>query len=120
MYPSLEVSGSKKKLEKIEEVSKKMGGSGAKVVDSDKEKKNKNIAISKRSGVSEASSDDRCSKKLKSVVKDDDDFDSECDEAPIVLLKKLKVWDFYLKLEERFCGKIIYWFDVGIIAENQG
>ncbi|KAF4357749.1 hypothetical protein F8388_021925 [Cannabis sativa] len=65
-------------------------GSGSKVVDSDKEKKNKNVSISKRSGVSEASFDDRCSKKLKSVVEDDDDFDSECDEAPIMLPKKLK------------------------------
>ncbi|KAF4368209.1 hypothetical protein F8388_022842 [Cannabis sativa] len=69
MSLSPEVSGSKKKLEKTEEVaSKKM-----------------------RSGVSEASFDDRCSKKLKSVVEDDDDFDSECDETPIVLPKKLKI-----------------------------
>ncbi|KAM6598138.1 hypothetical protein CsatA_008662 [Cannabis sativa] len=69
---------------------KKMAGSSVKVVDSDKEKKNKNVSISKRSGVSEDSSDNRCSKKLKSVVENDDDFDSECDEAPIVLPKKLK------------------------------
>uniref|UniRef100_A0A803PIU7 Uncharacterized protein n=1 Tax=Cannabis sativa TaxID=3483 RepID=A0A803PIU7_CANSA len=76
MSPSLEVSGSKKKLEKTKEVaSKKMVGSGVKVVDSNKEKKNKNVSISKRSGVSEVSSNDRCSKKLKSVVEDDDDFD---------------------------------------------
>ncbi|KAF4379620.1 hypothetical protein F8388_023637 [Cannabis sativa] len=138
MSPSPEVSGSKKKVEKAEEVSKNMVGSGLKVVESDKEKKNKNLSISKRSGVSEATSDDRCSKKLKSVVEDEDDFDSECDEAPIVLPKKLKftvqflnytglllfvdvmVWDFYLKPEDRFCGKIIYWFDVGVIAEIKG
>ncbi|KAF4361680.1 hypothetical protein F8388_014268 [Cannabis sativa] len=29
----------------------------------------------------------------------------------------VQVWDFYLKPEDRFCGKIIYWFDVGVIAE---
>ncbi|KAF4348011.1 hypothetical protein G4B88_026831 [Cannabis sativa] len=145
MSPSPEVSGSKKKVEKAEEVSKNMVGSGLKVVESDKEKKNKNLSISKRSGVSEATSDDRRSKKLKSVVEDEDDFDSECDEAPIVLPKKLKftvqflnytgshkavslgshiynllVWDFYLKPEDRFCGKIIYWFDVGVIVEIKG
>ncbi|KAF4355052.1 hypothetical protein F8388_022304 [Cannabis sativa] len=120
MSPSPEVSGSKKKVEKAEEVSKNMVGFGSKVVESDKEKKNKNLSISKRSGVSEATSDDRRSKKLKSVVEDEDDFDSECDEAPIVLPKKLKVWDFYLKPEDRFCGKIIYWFDVGVIAEIKG
>ncbi|KAM6543923.1 hypothetical protein CsatB_008370 [Cannabis sativa] len=120
MSPSPEVSGSKKKVEKAEEVSKNMVGSGSKVVESDKEKKNKNLSISKRSGVSEATSDDRHSKKLKSVVEDEDDFDSECDEAPIVLPKKLKVWDLYLKPEDRFCGKIIYWFDVGVIAEIKG
>ncbi|KAF4370457.1 hypothetical protein F8388_016194 [Cannabis sativa] len=158
MSPSPEVSGSKKKVEKAEEVSKNMVGSGSKVVESDKEKKNKNLSISKRSGVSEATSDDRRSKKLKSVVEDEDDFDSECDEVPIVLPKKLKftglllfvdvmvnfclwiylrlgshkavslgshiysllVWDFYLKPEDRFCGKIIYWFDVGVIAEIKG
>ncbi|KAF4361730.1 hypothetical protein F8388_026420 [Cannabis sativa] len=120
MSPSPEVSGSKKKVEKAEEVSKNMVGSGSKVVESDKEKKNKNLSISKRSGVSEATSDDRRSKKLKSVVEDEDDFDSECDEAPIVLPKKLKVWDLYLKPEDRFCGKIIYWFDVGVIAEIKG
>ncbi|KAF4360443.1 hypothetical protein F8388_001914 [Cannabis sativa] len=120
MSPSPEVSGSKKKVEKAEEVSKNMVGSGSKVVESDKEKKNKNLSISKRSGVSEATSDDRRSKKLKSVVEDEDDFDSECDEAPIVLPKKLKVWNFYLKPEDRFCGKIIYWFDVGVIAEIKG
>ncbi|KAF4350830.1 hypothetical protein F8388_026537 [Cannabis sativa] len=138
MSPSPEVSGSKKKVEKAEEVSKNMVGSGSKVVESDKEKKNKNLSISKRSGVSEATSDDRRSKKLKSVVEDEDDFDSECDEAPIVLPKKLKftvqflnytglllfvdvmVWGFYLKPEDRFCGKIIYWFDVGVIAEIKG
>ncbi|KAF4355751.1 hypothetical protein F8388_019150 [Cannabis sativa] len=91
MSPSPEVSGSKKKVEKIEEVSKNMVGSGSKVVESDKEKKNKNLSISKRSGVSEATSDDR-----------------------------LLVWDFYLKPEDRFCGKIIYWFDVGVIAEIKG
>ncbi|KAF4396358.1 hypothetical protein G4B88_019158 [Cannabis sativa] len=95
MSLSPEVSGSKKKLEKTEEVASKI----------------------MRSGVSEASFDDRCSKKLKSVVEDDDDFDSECDETPIVLPKKLKVWDFYLKPKDRFCGNIIYWFDVGVIAE---
>ncbi|KAM6594307.1 hypothetical protein CsatA_002010 [Cannabis sativa] len=67
---------------------KKMVGSGSKVVESDKEKKNKNVSISKRSGVSEASFDDRRSKKLKSVVEDFDDFDSKCDEAPIMLPKK--------------------------------
>ncbi|KAF4388279.1 hypothetical protein F8388_021109 [Cannabis sativa] len=127
MSPSPEVSGSKKKVEKAEQVSKNMVGSGSKVAESDKEKKNKNLSISKRSGVSEATSDDRRSKKLKSVVEDEDDFDSECDEAPIVLSKKLKftvqflnVWDFYLKPEDRFCGKIIYWFDVGVIAEIKG
>ncbi|KAF4390227.1 hypothetical protein F8388_019882 [Cannabis sativa] len=120
MSPSPEVSGLKKKVEKIEEVLKNMVGSGSKVVESDKEKKNKNLSISKRSGVSEASPDDRRSKKLKSVVEDEDDFDSKCDEAPIVLPKKLKVWDFYLKPEDRFCGKIIYWFDVGVIAEIKG
>ncbi|KAM6543941.1 hypothetical protein CsatB_008388 [Cannabis sativa] len=90
MSSSPEVSGSKKKVEKAEEVAKKTVGSGSKVVESDKEKKNKNVSISKRSGVSEASSDDRRSKKLKSVVEDDDDFDSKCDEAPIVLPKKIE------------------------------
>ncbi|KAF4350467.1 hypothetical protein F8388_005077 [Cannabis sativa] len=67
-----------------------MDGSSLKDVDIDKEKKSKTACISKRSGLSKPSSDDRCSKKMKSVVVDEDDFDSECDEAPIVLPKKIK------------------------------
>ncbi|KAM6588706.1 hypothetical protein CsatA_014619 [Cannabis sativa] len=72
-----------------------MDGSSLKDVDIDKEKKSKTACISKRSGLSKPSSDDRCSKKMKSVVEDEDDFDSECDEAPIVLPKKIKRLGFF-------------------------
>ncbi|KAF4392605.1 hypothetical protein G4B88_015248 [Cannabis sativa] len=105
-----------------------MVGSGSKVVESDKEKKNKNLSISKRSGVSEATSDDRCSKKLKSVVEDEDDLIQNVMKHLLLfnsftgwlLFVDVMVWDFYLKPEDRFCGKIIYWFDVGVIAEIKG
>ncbi|KAM6573375.1 hypothetical protein CsatA_017455 [Cannabis sativa] len=60
------------------------------------EKKNKTACISKRSGLSKPSSDDLCSKKMKSVVEDEDDFDSECDEALIVLPKKIKDIEYYI------------------------
>ncbi|KAF4362707.1 hypothetical protein G4B88_018325 [Cannabis sativa] len=69
----------------------------------------------KKSRVPDIVPDDRKSKKLKlkSVAEvDEGDLDSE-DESSIAIPSKAKtfyrLWEFYLKPEERFCGKIIFW-----------
>ncbi|KAF4351879.1 hypothetical protein G4B88_030374 [Cannabis sativa] len=69
----------------------------------------------KKSRVPDTVPDDRKSKKLKlkSVAEvDEGDLESE-DESSIAIPSKAKtfyrLWEFYLKPEERFCGKIIFW-----------
>ncbi|KAM6578224.1 hypothetical protein CsatB_030061 [Cannabis sativa] len=65
----------------------------------------------KKSRVPDIAPDDRKSKKLKlkSVAEvDEGDLESE-DESSIAIPSKAKLWEFYLKPEERFCGKIIFW-----------
>ncbi|KAF4398531.1 hypothetical protein G4B88_013620 [Cannabis sativa] len=65
----------------------------------------------KKSRVPDIAPDDRKSKKLKlkSVAEvDEGDLESE-DESSIAIPSKAKLWEFYLKPKERFCGKIIFW-----------
>ncbi|KAF4378097.1 hypothetical protein G4B88_022920 [Cannabis sativa] len=69
----------------------------------------------KKSRVPDIAPDDRKSKKLKlkSVAEvDEGDLESE-DESSIAIPSKAKtfyrLWEFYLKPEGRFCGKIILW-----------
>ncbi|KAF4390201.1 hypothetical protein F8388_019856 [Cannabis sativa] len=74
----------------------------------------------KKSRVLDISPDDRKSKKLKlnSVAEVDEGVLESDDESSIAILAKAKLisfvlmyllWEFYLKPEEIFCGKTIFW-----------
>uniref|UniRef100_A0A803Q2U3 DUF1985 domain-containing protein n=1 Tax=Cannabis sativa TaxID=3483 RepID=A0A803Q2U3_CANSA len=65
----------------------------------------------KKNRVLDISPDDRKSKKLKlnSVAEVDEGVLESDDESSIAIPAKAKLWEFYLKPEEIFCGKTIFW-----------